>query len=144
MKTGLGPQGNLFQLSQQVRNSLEAQTKSDSAARDSLSGTHAATPADATSISASVCRALRTSRLWGKTRSGKARRRSVSSSVRPFAVTRTLRPWQRLTPLQRPGSRSRSLKMRVHTLSFDPPGMAKMSRTPSIGEAVGVRLRKPR
>ncbi|HXT76657.1 MAG TPA: trypsin-like peptidase domain-containing protein [Candidatus Eisenbacteria bacterium] len=36
LNTGLGPQGNLFQLSQQVRNSLEAQTKSDSAARDSL------------------------------------------------------------------------------------------------------------
>src|SRR5262249_57629232 len=36
LNTGLGPQGNLYQLSQQVRNSLEAQTKSDSAARDSL------------------------------------------------------------------------------------------------------------
>jgi len=34
--------------------------------------------------------------------------------------------------------------MRLHTPSFDPPGITKMSRKPSMGEAVGVRLRKPR
>src|SRR5262249_2259220 len=36
LNVGLGPQGNLFQLSEKVRNSLEAQTKSDSDARNSL------------------------------------------------------------------------------------------------------------
>jgi S1-C subfamily serine protease/DNA-binding response OmpR family regulator len=36
LNSGLGPQGDLFRLTQQARNSIEAQTKSDSAARDSL------------------------------------------------------------------------------------------------------------
>jgi serine protease Do len=36
LNSGLGPQGELFRLTQQARNSIDAQTKSDSAARDSL------------------------------------------------------------------------------------------------------------
>jgi len=36
LNVGLGPQGNLFRLSEQVRNSLDAQTKSASDARNSL------------------------------------------------------------------------------------------------------------
>jgi S1-C subfamily serine protease/DNA-binding response OmpR family regulator len=36
LNLGLGPQGNLFRLSQQERDSLDAQAKSNSAARDSL------------------------------------------------------------------------------------------------------------
>jgi len=88
--------------------------------RDSLtSGTHGRDSAGATSTSAFSLPRLENSRLSGKTRSGKARRRSVSSSVPAVHGHAHVAPWQRATAVPAPGQSEEEWKMRLHTPSFD-------------------------
>jgi hypothetical protein len=48
------------------------------------------------------------------------------------------------TPRHRPGSRNISDSSRRRTPSFEARGITNTSNSPSMGEAVGVSVRKPR
>src|SRR6266851_4266663 len=97
-----------------------------------------------TSSSTSACRRSRAATAPGGISRGRARRRTRSVSRPAPPSTNTVRPRCSDKPPPRPGRRSLSKKSRHASPSLEVRGITNTSKRPSIGDAAGVRGRKPR